>query len=183
MRGFCLSTVGMIVTVSAAPAQVTVKLVVPLAVSESLTDAGLRQRVERIIEREVRFRFEYELFIKDLTALGRQAVPHILGSVGHAVADRYVTEALLRIGGQDVRKRLESVITEPDANWRQAFLSGVPAPVHGNVRPDLAEFLHDRLPEVRFLKHPGIRARARQLLEQTAFSIDQQRRWGQAKRL
>jgi hypothetical protein len=143
----------MIVAVSAAPAQVTVKLVVPLTVSESLTDAGLRQRVERIIEREVRFRFEYELFIKDLTALGRQAVPHILGSVDHAVADRYVTEALLRIGGQDVAKWLESVITEPDANWRQAFLSGVPAPVHvhGSVRPDLAEFLHDRSPEVRIL--------------------------------
>lgn len=36
---------------------------------------------------------------------------------------------------------------------------------------------------VRFLKDPGIRARARQLLEQTAFYTDQQRRWGQAKRL
>jgi hypothetical protein len=118
----------MIVAVSAAPAQVTVKLVVPLTVSESLTDAGLRQRVERIIEREVRFRFEYELFIKDLTALGRQAVPHILGSVDHAVADRFVTEALLRRtaklpwfgkGGDSLSaKKLESIraqIRHPDA--------------------------------------------------------------------
>jgi hypothetical protein len=153
MRGTVLSIVVFMLGAQAALAQATFKLIVPNIPRESPTDAGVRQRVERIIGREVRFRFEYEVFIKDLAGLGRQAVPFILDAVHHDVSDRYVTEALLRIGGQDVRKWLYGVIGDADTNFRQAFLSGVPSlvHVHPSVRKELVRFLHDKSSEVRIL--------------------------------
>lgn len=133
--------------------QIHVKRVIPRVLVETEEEAGLRQRIGTIIDREVRNRFEYELFIKDMTDLGRAAVPYILEISGDAVSDRYVTESLLRIGGTEVCTWVETVLGDSDRHWREAFIGGVPSVVHvdGSVRNELAKFLLDKTAQVRVL--------------------------------
>ena len=153
MRRACQSACAAIGLAGVLGSQIHVKRVIPRVLVETEEEAGLRQRIETIIGSEVRNRFEYELFIKDMTDLGREAVPYILEVAGDAVSDRYVTESLLRIGGAAVRTWVESVLGDPDPHWREAFLGGVPSVVHvdGSVRDELAKLLLDKTAQVRVL--------------------------------
>lgn len=83
--------------------QIEMRVSVPLQLTHTKEERALRQRISRIIERDVQFEFEYDVFIGDLTSLGRRAVPHILDLVDDSVSDRYVTESLVRVGGPTVR--------------------------------------------------------------------------------
>lgn len=149
----CLPVLSVLVAIPGLlPGQVTIRRTIPQVIYRPIDEnAGLRQRVRRILEREVTTRFEYELFIRDLTGLGRTAAPIILQEVNQDVSDRYVTEALLRLGGEDVRRWVRVVKSDSDADFREAFLTGIPAvsAVSRDLYPELRCFFHDLSPRVR----------------------------------
>ena len=121
-------------------AQVTIKRTIPRIYAHvPPSGANLRRRVRNVLAREIRLRSEYEDFIADVAALGRDAVPEIIRLTGGSTSDRYVTEALFRMGGPDVRHWLEGIFAAEDSQVRQALLAGVPAVVHidGSLRSQL----------------------------------------------
>ena len=133
--------------------QIETRVTVPLQLTHTPEERGLRHRIGRILERDVQFEFEYETFIGDLTSLGRRAVPHILDMVDGSVSDRYVTESLVRVGGPAVRAWVERVLDDPDPHWRQAFVAGFPEPTQVSLSlwEPLEVLLYDRSLDVRIL--------------------------------
>ena len=156
MRAICPIAVAVLALVSAntSNGQVAITRTIP-RIYAHVPPAGenLRRRIRDILAREVRLRSEYEDFIADVMALGRSAVPEIIRLAGGSTSDRYVTEALLRMGGPDVRHWVEGIFAADDPHVRQALLAGVPAVVHidGSLRSQLPRLLHDTSPQVRIL--------------------------------